>query len=101
MTLAIEQLSNVRQQVGQMRFRGFASSQSFASVNAFDTACEFMQSLADGQAIPAQLLLGAIRYPVKDIPDRSSHEQPFCMTLERACRRLQQILEHTDLRHPD
>jgi hypothetical protein len=59
------------------------------------------QSLADGQAIPAQLLLGAVRYPVKDIPDRSSHEQPFRMALEQACRRLQQILEHTDLRHPD
>jgi hypothetical protein len=97
LTLTIHQISNVREQIGKVRFRWFPPRQSLAPVDAFDTAAQLMQSFTYRRAIPAHLLLCPVRHTFENILYRSCHEQTPSVPFKRFGRLLKQILDCTNL----
>lgn len=88
LTLTIYHVSDVGEQVGQVRLRRLAPRRASAPVDAFNPTPQFMQALAHRRTIPAQLLLRAVGYSLEDVLDRASHEQSPGVPLERPSRLL-------------
>lgn len=93
LTLTVDQVSNVHEQIWQVELRRLASRRTASPVSALDAAFKLVQTLAYRLTIPAQFLLGAVRHSVEHLIDRPRHEQPPGVPSQRATRFLKESLQ--------
>jgi hypothetical protein len=100
LTLAIDDISDVIEQMGQVDF-GPLSTASGKGIETEEATFEFVHAFANGDAVPAQLTFGPSLPARAEVFHRASHKEPSGTTFERRGRFDKERFERVGQFHGD